>query len=224
MRILIVEDNSSIRNVLRISLESECFVVDEAEDGDHGSFLARTNDYDIVILDNVLPKKMGKEVCEDIREAGKTMPVLILSMKSDVLEKINLLDAGADDYLTKPFSFAELLARIRSLTRRPRQIETNVLAIKDITLDKDKHEASKGGKNLNLTKKEFALLEILLKNKEKVVSRGQILEHVWDFNADPFSNTIEAHILSLRKKLEDKRRNLIRNIPGRGYKITETCL
>lgn len=224
MKILIIEDDSSIRNVLRMSLEAECFVVDEAEDGDYGSYLARTNDYDIIILDNVLPKKMGKQVCKDIREAGKTMPVLLLSMRSDVLEKIDLLDSGADDYMTKPFSFVELLARIRALTRRPSRLEENILTIRDIVLNKNRHEVEKRGKEINLTKKEFSLLELLIQNKERVVSRGQILEHVWDISADPFSNTIEAHILNLRKKLEDNGRDLIRNVPGRGYKITELCL
>ena len=224
MKVLIIEDDSSIRNVLRMSLEAECFVVDEAEDGDHGSYLARTNDYDIVILDNVLPKKLGRQVCKDIREAGKTMPVLLLSMKSDVLEKINLLDSGADDYMTKPFSFEELLARMRALIRRPNKLEESILHIRNISLNRDRHEVEKEGKEIILTRKEFSLLELLLQNKEKVVSRGQILEHVWDINADPFSNTIEAHILNLRRKLEDNKRDLIRNIPGRGYKITETCL
>ena len=224
MKVLIIEDNSSIRNVLRMSLEAECFAVDEAEDGDHGSYLARTNDYDIIILDNVLPKKLGKQVCKDIREAGKTMPVLLLSMKSDVLDKIDLLDSGADDYMTKPFSFEELLARMRALIRRPKNIEESILHIRNIALNRDRHEVEKSGKEINLTRKEFSLLELLIQNKEKVVSRGQILEHVWDINADPFSNTIEAHILNLRRKLEDDKRDLIRNIPGRGYKVTETCL
>lgn len=224
MKVLIIEDDSSIRNVLRMSLEAECFAVDEAEDGDFGSYLARTNDYDIVILDNVLPKKLGRQVCKDIREAGKTMPVLLLSMKSDVLEKISLLDSGADDYMTKPFSFEELLARMRALIRRPTRLEESILYIRNIALNRDRHEVEKDGKAISLTKKEFGLLELLMQHKEKVVSRGQILEHVWDINADPFSNTIEAHILNLRRKLEDEKRDLIRNIPGRGYKITETCL
>ena len=224
MKLLIIEDDSSIRNVLRMSLEAECFAVDEAEDGDHGSYLARTNEYDLVILDNVLPKKLGRQVCQEIRDAGKTMPVLLLSMKSDILEKVKILDSGADDYMTKPFSFEELLARIRALTRRPQNIEESILKIRDVILNRDRHEVQKSGKELNLTRKEFSLLELLLLNKEKVVSRGQILEHVWDINADPFSNTIEAHILNLRNKLEDKNRDLIKNVPGRGYKITEICL
>ncbi len=224
MKLLIIEDDSSIRNVLRMSFEASCFAVDTAEDGDVGSYLARTNEYDIIILDNVLPKKMGKKVCQEIRESGKATPIILLSMKSDVLEKISILDAGADDYVTKPFSFEELLARIRALTRRPKSLVEKILKIKDIELNTDRHIVLKDGNEIELTKKEFTLLEYLLQNKEKVVSRGQIMEHVWDINADPFSNTIESHVVNLRKKIGDHRKNIIKNIPGRGYKITERCL
>jgi len=223
MKILITEDNSAIRNVLRMSLEAASFTVDEAENGEDGSFLARTNEYDLVLLDNVLPKKMGKQVCKEIREAGKTMPVLFLSMKNEVNDKVEMLNCGADDYLTKPFSFDELLARMRALLRRPIQIQETILKIADIELHQDRNQVFKKGKELYLTRKEFTLLAYLLLNKERVVSRGQLLEHVWDINADPFSNTIEAHILNLRKKLGDTKKRLIRSVPGRGYKITNPC-
>lgn len=224
MKILVIEDDSSIRNVLRMSLTAACFTVDVAEDGDQGSYMARTNDYDLVILDNVMPKKMGKQVCKEIREAGKTMPVLLLSMKSDVLEKISILDAGADDYLTKPFSFEELLARIRALTRRPKNLADKKLMVNDLEINIDRNMVLRSGIEIDLTRKEFALLSYLMQNKERVVTRGQILEHVWDINADPFSNTVEAHVLSLRRKIGDVKKRIIRNVPGRGYKITETCL
>jgi DNA-binding response OmpR family regulator len=224
MKLLIVEDDSSIRNVLRMSLESACFTVDTAEDGDQGSYMARTNNYDLIILDNVLPKKLGKKVCQEVRESGKNTPIILLSMKSDILEKVAVFDAGADDYMTKPFSFEELLARIRALTRRPEKVKENKFKLGDIELSSDKYIVSKNGKELELTRKEFALLEYLLINKEKVVTRGQILEHVWDINADPFSNTIESHIVNLRKKIGDVNKKIIKNIPGRGYKITESCL
>lgn len=223
MKILITEDNSAIRNVLRMSLEAVSFSVDEAENGEDGSFLARTNEYDMVILDNMLPKKMGKQVCKEIREAGKTMPVLLLSMKNDVNDKIELLNCGADDYMTKPFSFEELLARMRALLRRPKTLQETIFKIADIELHYDKHQVFKNKKEVYLTRKEFSLLHYLLSNKEHVVTRGQLLEHVWDINADPFSNTIEAHILSLRKKIGDTRKRIIKSIPGRGYKITNTC-
>jgi DNA-binding response OmpR family regulator len=224
MKLLVIEDDSSIRNVLRMSLEASSFAVDTAEDGEEGSYLARTNEYDLIILDNVMPKKLGKKVCQEIRESGKTTPIILLSMKSDVLEKVSVLDAGADDYITKPFSYEELLARIRALTRRPKSITEKVLRIKDIELNIDRHVVLRDGSEIELTKKEFTLLEYLLQNKERVVTRGQIMEHVWDINADPFSNTIESHIVNLRKKIGDSHKRIIKNIPGRGYKITETCL
>lgn len=221
MRVLLVEDNQSISNIIRMSLESECFAVDVAEDGNQGSFLARTNSYDIIILDNVLPKKLGVEVCIEIREAGITTPVLFLSMKNEVLNKINALNNGADDYLTKPFSHEELLARIKALLRRPKHIEERRLKTADIILDQDSGEVIKSEKSLYLTRKEYSVLELLLKNKNKLVSRGQILEYAWDQNANPFSNTIEAHILSLRRKIGDRSKKIIRSVPGRGYKLVE---
>lgn len=223
MKILITEDNSAIRNVLRLSLEAASFSVDEAENGEDGSFLARTNEYDLVILDNVLPKKMGKQVCKEIREAGKTMPVLLLSMKNEVNDKVDLLNCGADDYMTKPFSFDELMARMRALMRRPKPLQETVLRVSDLELHYERNQLFKKGKELYLTRKEFALLTHLLQHKERVVSRAELLEHVWDINADPFSNTIEAHILTLRKKLGDTKKRMIRSVPGRGYKITEPC-
>lgn len=224
MKLLIIEDDSSIRNVLRMSLESSGFSVDTAEDGDQGSYLARTNDYDLIILDNVLPGKIGKIVCQEVRSSGKKTPIIMLSMKSDVLEKVSVLDSGADDYMTKPFSFEELLARIRALTRRPLIIKERIFKVADVELNSDRYYVSKSGKEIELTKKEFSLLEYLMQNKEKVVTRGQILEHVWDINADPFSNTIESHIVNLRRKIGDVSKRIIKNIPGRGYKITDSCL
>jgi DNA-binding response OmpR family regulator len=223
MKILLTEDNSAIRNVLRMSLEAASFIVDEAENGEDGSFLARTNEYDLVILDNMLPKKMGKQVCKEIREAGKTMPVLLLSMKSDVNEKIELLDCGADDYMTKPFSFEELLARMRALMRRPTPLKETVLTIGDLTVHLEKQQVFRGKKELYLTRKEFTLLAFLAMRRNRVVTRGQLLEHVWDMNANPFSNTIEAHVLTLRKKIGDTKKRLIRSIPGRGYKLVSVC-
>lgn len=224
MKILIIEDDSSIRNVLRMSLTAQCFTVDTAEDGEQGSYLARVYDYDLVILDNIMPKKLGKQVCKEIREAGKTMPVLMLSMKSEVLEKISVLDTGADDYMTKPFSFEELLARIRALTRRPKTIAEKILKVGDIELNKEKNITKVSGKEIILTRKEFSLLEYLMQNKERVMTKGQILENVWDMNADIFSNTVESHIVNLRKKIGDKNKKIIKSISGRGYKISDLCL
>ncbi len=219
MKILLVEDNVSIRNVLRLGLEGEAFAVDEAEDGEKGSYLARTNKYDLILLDNVLPKKMAKQVCTEIREQNIFTPILLLSAKTDTVSKVELLKAGADDYVTKPFSFEELKARIKTLLRRPHKIESIILKSGNITLNKDTHEVTKSGKRLNLTRKEFGLLELLMSNAGNVITRADMIEHVWDINADPFSNTVEAHILNLRRKIGDNHKRLIRNIPGRGYKI-----
>jgi len=220
MRILVVEDQLEISNLLKFSLEAECFSVDVAEDGEKGSVLGRTNDYDVIILDNLMPKKTGLEVCQEIRRRGKTTPILVLSVKSDVATKVQLLNAGADDYLIKPFSLEELMARIRALLRRPDQVKDDVLHAKDVTLDAKKQIVTSGGKEVYLTRKEFMLLEYLMRNRGTVLSRGMIMEHVWDMNADPFSNTIESHILSLRRKIDaGKKEKLIHTIPGRGYKI-----
>lgn len=220
MKILLVEDNISIRNVLRMSLEAQSFAIDEAPDGEIGSYLARTNEYDLIILDNVLPKKMGGHVCKEIRDEGVTTPIIMLSAKSDILDKVRILDLGADDYMTKPFSFEELLSRMKAVLRRPAKIQDTILYIESIILNCDTQRVSKNEKDIYLTRKEFSLLEFLLKNKDRVISRAQIMEHVWDINANPFSNTIEAHILSLRKKIGDTRKKLIQNVPGRGYRIS----
>jgi two-component system, OmpR family, response regulator len=220
MRILVVEDETSIRRFLKKSLEAEVFAVDEVEDGEAGSFAARTNDYDLVILDNLLPKKNGVQICREIRAMGKSVPILMLSVKSEVNTKVELLDAGADDYLVKPFSFEELLARVHALLRRPRQIQDEVLTIGDLTLDCRRHSVVRGRQAIVLTRKEFMLLEYLMKNAGNVLSRGMLMEHVWDMNADPFSNTIESHVLSLRRKIDlPGRAKLIHTVPGRGYKI-----
>ena len=220
MRILIIEDDKGIINFLKNSLEGENFVVDTAEDGEKGSFIARTNDYDLIILDKNLPKKDGNHVCADIRKIGKSVPILVLSVESGIDTKIKFLNDGADNYLTKPFSFEELLARIKALLRRPEKIERDVLEIRDLILDKNKKIVSRNNKEIYLTRKEFALLEYLMKNQGMALSRGMIMEHVWDMNLDPFSNTIETHILNLRKKIERKNtKQLIQTLPGRGYRI-----
>lgn len=220
MRALIVDDEEDIRTLLAENLRSLHFAVDCATDGTEGSYLARTNDYDIIILDNMMPGKQGLTVCQEIRRVGKTVPIIILSVLSETWRKAELLNGGADDYLIKPFSLEELSARIRALMRRPQQLQSDVLSIEDLHMDTRQQSVRRGDEGIYLTRKEFMLLEYLLRNKGTVLSRGMILEHVWDMSSDPFSNTIESHILSLRKKIEGpKRQKLIYTVSGRGYKI-----
>jgi two-component system OmpR family response regulator len=213
MRALIVDDQEDLRETISRHLRSECFAVDTASTGTEGSYLARTNDYDILILDNLLPGKNGQQVCEEIRETGCTVPILMLSVLGDAKEKAALINSGADDYMNKPFSLDELMARVRALMRRPQKIEPEILTLGDLTIER-------GNKHIYLTRKEFMLLEYLLRNIGSVMSRGMIMEHVWDMSSDPFSNTIESHVLSLRKKIGDTAENrIIKTVPGRGYII-----
>lgn len=220
MKILLVEDDESISKVLKEGLETELFAVDVATDGEEGSSMGRANDYDLVILDVTLPKKNGLEVLADIRAKGKTVPVLVLSIESETDLKVKMLDGGADDYLNKPFSFKELLARIRALLRRPNKIESEIFSVDDLTLNTKTHVVTRGNKDVRLTRKQFMLLQLLMQNQGDVISRGMINEHVWDNEADILSKTIESHILSLRRKINmNGKKRLIETISGRGYKI-----
>lgn len=178
MRILIIEDDNSIAQFLRTSFEDQCFAVDVASDGDKGGFLARTNEYDLIILDNVLPGKGGQEICLDIRKQGKSTPILVLSAVSETDAKVSLLNTGADDYLTKPFSLDELLARVKALLRRPRQLHKENVQIENMVLDPQRQSVTRGKKEVRLTRTEFMLLEYLMKNSGSIISRAMIMEHV----------------------------------------------
>ena len=220
MRVLIVEDEKSAASVLKASLEAECFVVDCAHDGEKGLTLARTNEYDIILLDWMLPKKDGEEICREIRQKHTGVPIIALSVKSEVDNKVEMFNAGADDYVTKPYSIKELLARIKAILKRPPIIKDDILKIDDLIVNPEKHLVKRGAKEIYLTRKEFGVLEYLLRNLGNVLSRGKIMEHVWDVHADHFSNTIESHILKLRRKIDlPRKRKLIHTIPGRGYMI-----
>lgn len=220
MKILIVDDDKQISSFLKEALQEECFEVDVASDGERGSFLGRTNEYDLIILDYALPKKDGRSVCQELRSDGQNMPILMLSVQSSPMTKAELLNTGADDYLSKPFSYEELLARVKALLRRSHEIRSEILTAGDLVLDCQSQTVKRGGDEIELTQKEYMLLEYLMKNKNSVISRAKILEHVWDMNADMFSNTIEAHISNLRKKIDPSgKENLIRSVSGRGYKI-----
>ena len=220
MKLLLVEDNSAVRNVLRMSFQAEGYVVDDVEDGEQGSYYARINSYDCIILDNQLPKKSGKDVCNEIREANITTPIIFLSGLSQVTEKVACFYNGADDYVTKPFSFEELKARLNAVLRRPKNIKQNTYTLGNLTVYPDSHEIFKNESPLTLTRKEYALFLLLLEKKGKIATRGELMEQVWDMHLDPFSNTLETHILRLRKKIGDtKQRRIIKNISGRGYQI-----
>lgn len=223
MKLLVVEDDPHIRAYLCEALQEQMFTVDVSENGTKGSFAARTNEYDCIILDYMMPGKTGDEVCREVRKSGVVSPIILLSVRNDVHDKIALLNSGADDYLTKPFSFEELVARIRALARRPQILENNILTVDDLVLDVLKQRVTRNAKAIYLTRKEFALLEYMMKHKGNVVSRGMIMEHVWTADMNPFSNTIEAHIMNLRRKIDgspnSEKRRLIHSVPGRGYKI-----
>ncbi len=221
MRLLIIEDDAEIVRPLSLALKEAGFTVDTANDGEKGCFTALTNVYDLIILDYNLPGLNGKEIVEKIRADNRQVPILMLTVRSEIKDKVELLDSGADDYLTKPFVLSELLSRVKALLRRPEKLKENILKIGDLELDPDKFAASFQSRRLPLSTKEFALLEYLMANAGRVLSRQEIMEHVWDENADPFSNTIEVHIMKLRQKIAAPQGPLIRTVSGRGYKLEE---
>lgn len=221
MRALIIEDDVYVAEALKTALESAYIIVDTAPDGESGAFRAITNDYDIILLDTMLPKKNGDEICSIIRTSGKTTPILSVSAKSDATTKVALLNAGADDYIGKPFDLDEVVARVRALLRRPYITLGTRLVIDTLEIETVTRSAKRNGKPIKLTRKEFDLLEYLLRNCGCIVSRGTLLEHVWESTTDPFSNTVESHIMTLRRKIERRNRpKLIHTVSGCGYKIS----
>jgi len=222
MRVLIVEDEHKIANSIKKGLEQESYAVDVAYDGNAGFDLAVTEDYDAIILDLMLPGLGGVEICKKLREEKIHTPILMLTAKGQLTDKVEGLNAGADDYLTKPFAFEELLARIRALIRRPKDSLGSVLNIEDLSLNTLTYEVERGGIKIQLSKKEFALLEYLLRHKEKILTREQIINHVWDYDADILPNTVEVYIGYLRDKIDKlsgDRQPLIKTVRGFGYKI-----
>ncbi len=220
MRVLVVEDNHKIANSIKQGLQQEAYAVDAAYDGEWGYDLAATEDYDVIILDLMLPKLDGLEICRLLREDGNHTPILILTAKGQLEDKVKGLDCGADDYLVKPFAFAELLARIRALSRRPNNSTGTKLTAGDLELDTVKCKVTRSGREINLTKTEFSLLEYLLRHKGKVLSKDQIIQHVWDYDADVLPNTVEVYIGYLRNKIDKLfKGDLIKTVRGFGYKI-----
>lgn len=221
MRILIVEDEHKIAQALKRGLEQEHYAVDLAFDGEEGFVTAEAENYDLIILDRMLPGKDGLTVCQDLRKNNNHTPVLMLTAKDQVRDRVNGLDAGADDYLIKPFSFEELLARMRALLRRPHEAINTVLEVADLKLDPATYMASRDGKKISLSSKEFALLEYLMRNTGRVLSKDMIMSHVWDFDADILPNTVEVYVGYLRNKIDKpfKTPNLIHTRRGFGYTL-----
>jgi DNA-binding response OmpR family regulator len=221
VRILVVEDEARVAGFVAKGLREQSYAVDVARDGEEALYLASINAYDLVVLDVLLPAKDGHTVCRELRAAGSRMPILMLTALDAVDDRVAGLDCGADDYLIKPFDFKELLARLRALLRRPAGIRPGVIRIDDLALDTARHTASRAGRAVNLTAKEYALLEFLALNEDRVVGREQIAEHVWDESFDPFSNIIDVYIKRLRGKLDHgTSRRLIHTRRGEGYILT----
>jgi two-component system copper resistance phosphate regulon response regulator CusR len=218
MRLLLVEDDSRIARFVARGLQEQSYAVDVVADGDSALYQVEINDYDIVILDVMLPGKDGFSVCHEIRELGKRMPILMLTARDAVDDRIQGLDSGADDYLTKPFEFGELLARLRALLRRSKELLPSHIRIGDLELDTGSQTARRGDRLISLTSKEYALLEFMARNANRVIGRSEIAEHVWDESFDPFSNLIEVYVNRLRRKLgDDGGEPLLQTRRGSGY-------
>jgi len=222
MRILLVEDERRLSNVVKKGLTEEGFAIDTAFDGEEGQYLAESENYDLIILDIMLPKVDGLTICKELRAKNIKTPILMLTAKTTVEDKAAGLDSGADDYLAKPFAFLELRSRIHALIRRSKQEPSPTLTIADLVLDPFRHKLTRDGKDISLTPKEFSVLEILLRHKDEVVSRTMIIEHVWDYNFDSMSNVVDVFVAALRRKVDKGAKTLLlHTVRGVGYKISE---
>lgn len=222
MRILVVEDQEKLAKSLKKGLEQEGYAVDYVLDGEAAERRIEVGhkDYDLVVLDLMLPKKDGYEVCRTMREHGIATPVIVLTARGATEDKISALNIGADDYLVKPFSFKELLARINALLRRPEAFVPSELSAGNLLLNTATREVFRDGKNIFLTLKEFSVLEYMLKNKGRVVNREELVDHVWDFNYDGFSNVVDVHIKNLRNKIDSNdNEKILETVRGVGYRL-----
>ena len=220
MRILVVEDDRKVAGFIEMGLREEGYAVDVAKDGEEAIVLAHVNDYDAIMLDLMLPKKNGLQVAAELRREGRTTPILMLTARDATEDIVRGLDAGADDYLPKPFKFDELLARIRALVRRGGATRVERLTAGPLELDRLKHQAFAGGKMLDLTPREFQLLEHFMMHKDDVVRRTELLEKVWDMHFDPESNVVDVHVGNLRRKLrEEGYDGLIETVRGVGFRL-----
>jgi len=218
MRILVVEDEPNLLKIISRRLREECYSVDSSNNGEEGLYFATSTEYDCIILDLMLPIIDGLTILKKLRLKNTNIPVIILTAKDSIEDRVKGLDSGADDYLTKPFSFEELLARVRALLRRPVDSRENILSISDLTLDTTTHLVCRGVESLELTAKEYSILEYFMKNKGRVLSRSQIAEHVWNYDFDYESNIIDVYIRYLRRKIEnDSNIKLLHTVRGSGY-------
>jgi DNA-binding response OmpR family regulator len=221
MKILIVEDEHLIATSIKKGLEQEHYTVDIAFDGIEGYDLASTGDYDIILLDLMLPSLDGLSICKKLRDEKNNTPILMLTAKSQLEDKIKGLNSGADDYLTKPFAFEELLARIRALSRRPQQTTGKVLTVGDLSLDTATYQIKRGSKELHLSSKEYSLLECLMRHTGQILNKDQLIQYVWSYESDILPNTIEVYIRNLRQKIDKPfKKKLIQTIRGFGYKLS----
>jgi DNA-binding response OmpR family regulator len=224
MKILIVEDEHRIANTIKKGLEQERYAVDVAYDGAAGYDLAASEPYDLILLDLMLPGMDGLTICRELRKNGIHTPILILTAKGQIQDKVEGLDSGADDYVSKPFSFEELLARIRALTRRPKETIRSLLTVQDLTLDPQQFSVKRGKTSIHLTSREFSLLEYFMRNKGKILTKDDIIAHVWNYEADILPNTVEVYMKKVRNKIDVPvagKTPLIQTIRGFGYKIGE---
>lgn len=222
MRILVVEDEHKIANSIKKGLQQESFAVDVAYKGSEGYDLASSEPYDVVVLDLMLPGMDGIEICRKLRKEGSHIPILILTAKGQLKDKVEGLNSGADDYLTKPFAFEELLARIRALIRRPKNLTGTLLKVKDLILDTVTYEVKRSDKKISLSNKEYSLLEYLMRHPDQILTKEQIINHVWSYDADILPNTVEVYIGYLRSKIDrpfSKKPSLIHTVRGFGYRI-----
>lgn len=224
MKILVVEDEHRIAQAIKKGLEQELHAVDIAFTGPDGYDFASTENYDLIILDRMLPEMDGMQICSKLRQKKNHTPILMLTAKGQIGDKVQGLNAGADDYMTKPFAFAELIARVKALTRRQKNPVVTDIVIADLSLNTQTYEIKRDGKYIQLSNKEFSLLSYMMRHPNTVLTKDQIIQNVWDYDADILPNTVEVYIRNLRNKIDSpfkNRKTLIHTVRGFGYKIGE---
>ncbi|SRR5579884_58352 len=220
MRLLIVEDDTKLNAVLQQAFEEERYAVDVAYDGEHGEEMAFVNEYDAIVLDLMLPKRQGTEVIRELREHGVKTPILILTARDRVQDRVSGLNDGADDYVVKPFAIDELIARVRALVRRSSDVRSTKLQVADLVLDVASHTVKRGASQINLTQTEYSILEYMMHHPNKVVSRAELMEHVWDDSYEGFSNIVDVYMRRLRSKIdENAQMRLVETVRGAGYRL-----